>query len=126
VFTARYALSPYIKQIRFVFKGIKQEQVALEAHVRKHNCWEYEERGQYGAANFRWMSSSLSTSIAVIFFQTDEAYCNNNNNNCYYYYYYYYSLRYCVKQVAILHISRDKSEYIFAPQSFLLNFIKHF
>jgi hypothetical protein len=24
VFTARYALSPYIKQIRFVFKGLKQ------------------------------------------------------------------------------------------------------
>jgi hypothetical protein len=23
VFTARYALSPYIKQIRFVFKGLK-------------------------------------------------------------------------------------------------------
>jgi hypothetical protein len=25
VFTARYALSPYIKQIRFVFKGLKPE-----------------------------------------------------------------------------------------------------
>jgi hypothetical protein len=25
VLTARYALSPYIKQIRFVFKGLKQE-----------------------------------------------------------------------------------------------------
>jgi hypothetical protein len=24
VFTARYALSPYIKQIRFVFKGLKK------------------------------------------------------------------------------------------------------
>jgi hypothetical protein len=24
VFTARYALSPYIKQIRFVFKGLNQ------------------------------------------------------------------------------------------------------
>jgi hypothetical protein len=27
VFTARYALSPYIKQIRFVFKGLKTEGV---------------------------------------------------------------------------------------------------
>jgi hypothetical protein len=27
VFTARYALSPYIKQIRFVFKGLKREAV---------------------------------------------------------------------------------------------------
>jgi hypothetical protein len=25
VFTARYALSPYIKQIRFVFKGLKEQ-----------------------------------------------------------------------------------------------------
>jgi hypothetical protein len=25
VFTARYALSPYIKQIRFVFKGLREE-----------------------------------------------------------------------------------------------------
>jgi hypothetical protein len=24
MFTARYALSPYIKQIRFVFKGLRQ------------------------------------------------------------------------------------------------------
>jgi hypothetical protein len=28
VFTARYALSPYIKQIRFVFKGLNQISVA--------------------------------------------------------------------------------------------------
>jgi hypothetical protein len=26
-FTARYALSPYIKQIRFVFKGLKKLQI---------------------------------------------------------------------------------------------------
>jgi hypothetical protein len=26
VFTARYALSPYIKQVRFVFKGLIQNQ----------------------------------------------------------------------------------------------------
>jgi hypothetical protein len=31
MFTARYALSPYIKQIRFVFKGLN-EQIALHIH----------------------------------------------------------------------------------------------
>jgi hypothetical protein len=31
VFTARYALSPYIKQIRFVFKGLMQCHAALRA-----------------------------------------------------------------------------------------------
>jgi hypothetical protein len=31
VFTARYALSPYIKQIRFVFKGLNI--VYAELHV---------------------------------------------------------------------------------------------
>jgi hypothetical protein len=29
VFTARYALSPYIKQIRFVFKGLRKEERRL-------------------------------------------------------------------------------------------------
>jgi hypothetical protein len=39
VFTARYALSPYIKQIRFVFKGLTKcnevsyEFCALESHT---------------------------------------------------------------------------------------------
>jgi hypothetical protein len=32
VFTARYALSPYIKQIRFVFKGLK--------HIRRCKMYE--------------------------------------------------------------------------------------
>jgi hypothetical protein len=31
VFTARYALSPYIKQIRFVFKGLKEGNQAIIA-----------------------------------------------------------------------------------------------
>jgi hypothetical protein len=31
VFTARYALSPYIKQIRFVFKGLRKS-----LHVRRN------------------------------------------------------------------------------------------
>jgi hypothetical protein len=30
VFTARYALSPYIKQIRFVFKGLSKVWLSLE------------------------------------------------------------------------------------------------
>jgi hypothetical protein len=34
VFTARYALSPYIKQIRFVFKGLKQH----PHHRHTTNC----------------------------------------------------------------------------------------
>jgi hypothetical protein len=34
VFTARYALSPYIKQIHFVFKGL----ISLEGHCRKRNA----------------------------------------------------------------------------------------
>jgi hypothetical protein len=29
VFTARYALSPYIKQIGFVFKGLRRENILL-------------------------------------------------------------------------------------------------
>jgi hypothetical protein len=29
VFTARYALSPYIKQIRFVFKGLREYNIKL-------------------------------------------------------------------------------------------------
>jgi hypothetical protein len=29
VFTARYALSPYIKQIRFVFKGLTANQMIV-------------------------------------------------------------------------------------------------
>jgi hypothetical protein len=38
VFTARYALSPYIKQIRFVFKGLifkihEQIKVSMMKHV---------------------------------------------------------------------------------------------
>jgi hypothetical protein len=42
VFTARYALSPYIKQIRFVFKGL-----TAPAHVMyftKHNTYMFETR----------------------------------------------------------------------------------
>jgi hypothetical protein len=38
VFTARYALSPYIKQIHFVFKGlncIQQRRVFIEVDVRR-------------------------------------------------------------------------------------------
>jgi hypothetical protein len=45
VFTARYALSPYIKQIRFVFKGLKlkslhvaEECVSVCAHARARAC----------------------------------------------------------------------------------------
>jgi hypothetical protein len=37
VFTARYALSPYIKQIRFVFKGLKQSYMSSGFHGDK-NC----------------------------------------------------------------------------------------
>jgi hypothetical protein len=33
VFTARYALSPYIKQIRFVFKGLTKEKLATNEEV---------------------------------------------------------------------------------------------
>jgi hypothetical protein len=33
VFTARYALSPYIKQIRFVFKGLIHEVSLRDAQV---------------------------------------------------------------------------------------------
>jgi hypothetical protein len=37
VFTARYALSPYIKQIRFVFKGLNEDiNVFLLADVVAH------------------------------------------------------------------------------------------
>jgi hypothetical protein len=36
VFTARYALSPYIKQIRFVFKGLMGE-VGVEMFKISHN-----------------------------------------------------------------------------------------
>jgi hypothetical protein len=34
VFTARYALSPYIKQIRFVFKGLMMFVLLLSARGR--------------------------------------------------------------------------------------------
>jgi hypothetical protein len=33
VFTARYALSPYIKQIRFVFKGLITTIIAIKINV---------------------------------------------------------------------------------------------
>jgi hypothetical protein len=33
VFTARYALSPYIKQVRFVFKGLKDCLMTLRYEV---------------------------------------------------------------------------------------------
>jgi hypothetical protein len=33
VFTARYALSPYIKQTRFVFKGLNVEHSSLQRSV---------------------------------------------------------------------------------------------
>jgi hypothetical protein len=36
VFTARYALSPYIKQIRFVFKGLNS--VSLGTHFPLSSC----------------------------------------------------------------------------------------
>jgi hypothetical protein len=39
VFTARYALSPYIKQIRFVFKGLK---------VQRYGCAPYRQCGSRG------------------------------------------------------------------------------
>jgi hypothetical protein len=35
VFAARYALSPYIKQIRFVFKGLRSFVLALSVDL---NC----------------------------------------------------------------------------------------
>jgi hypothetical protein len=40
VFTARYALSPYIKQIRFVFKGLREGNRVglLENTVLRHMC----------------------------------------------------------------------------------------
>jgi hypothetical protein len=30
VFTARYGLSPFVKQIRFVFKGLKQQDMSVD------------------------------------------------------------------------------------------------
>jgi hypothetical protein len=36
VFTARYALSPYIKQTRFVFKGLISTDVPYAALLRKY------------------------------------------------------------------------------------------
>jgi hypothetical protein len=36
VFTVRYALSPYIKQIRFVFKGLKNIDQELRISSRNH------------------------------------------------------------------------------------------
>jgi hypothetical protein len=44
VFTARYALSPYIKQIRFVFKGLsKQLLIRFESQQSfiKHNGYQF-------------------------------------------------------------------------------------
>jgi hypothetical protein len=41
VFTARYALSPYIKQIRFVFKGLISSNTSFgqsKSHSRHCNC----------------------------------------------------------------------------------------
>jgi hypothetical protein len=36
VFTARYALSPYIKQIRFVFKGLRDSRpFSLSLEIKK-------------------------------------------------------------------------------------------
>jgi hypothetical protein len=34
MFTARYALSPYIKQIHFVFKGLKMKVLFFNATVQ--------------------------------------------------------------------------------------------
>jgi hypothetical protein len=38
VFTARYALSPYIKQIRFVFKGL----MGMAGSIQGVNRWQHE------------------------------------------------------------------------------------
>jgi hypothetical protein len=35
VFTARYALSPYIKQIRFVFKGLITQWATQAQHIQE-------------------------------------------------------------------------------------------
>jgi hypothetical protein len=65
VFTARYALSPYIKQIRFVFKGLKM----LSTDVIIQHRWQMK-RGisviimtEYNWSTRRktWPSASLST-----------------------------------------------------------------
>jgi hypothetical protein len=43
VFTARYALSPYIKQTRFVFKGLNKHEVlpVPKLQAKKKNGAEY-------------------------------------------------------------------------------------
>jgi hypothetical protein len=42
VFTARYALSPYIKQIRFVFKGLNITQLTISSHAAiKHSAFTF-------------------------------------------------------------------------------------
>jgi hypothetical protein len=38
VFTARYALSPYIKQTRFVFKGLKNKVYSNGLSTEKHSA----------------------------------------------------------------------------------------
>jgi hypothetical protein len=38
VFTARYALSPYIKQIRFVFKGLMLRDTYTDSLVLYSSC----------------------------------------------------------------------------------------
>jgi hypothetical protein len=60
VFTARYALSPSIKQIRFVFKGLRVER--LQASDQKQNCC----IGDNG-------KMSLSWTILTLFIATDSA-----------------------------------------------------
>jgi hypothetical protein len=46
VFTARYALSPYIKQIRFVFKGLNT------LHTLKYAKWSFVLRAEHRSAPF--------------------------------------------------------------------------
>jgi hypothetical protein len=41
VFTARYALSPYIKQIRFVFSGLKQSRTVSSCQDVVYYIWRY-------------------------------------------------------------------------------------
>jgi hypothetical protein len=68
VFTARYALSPYIKQIRFTFKGLM-----LFNFISVNNCYIHTDRGarsgavlQAGRSRVRFPMVSLGFFIGII------------------------------------------------------------
>jgi hypothetical protein len=74
VFTARYALSPYIKQIRFVFEGlIESENRTVSSEIRKLIMFEMNKNYLKNGSLFLCLFMTRVTKLIVI--RTEACYC---------------------------------------------------